>query len=680
MAPGGQNREVARGRVPGLDGLRGLAVAAVLLFHSQFGFARGGFLGVSAFFTLSGFLITSLLLAPASGHRLRGFWARRARRLLPAALLTLFGVLLFAATIASPDQLRVLRGDVLAALGYVANWRFYLSGQSYADLFRAPSPVLHFWSLAIEEQFYLVFPLVVTAVLWLTRRRSELQRRGALGGVLVVGIVASVTASRVLYTSAGPTRAYYGTDTRAAELLVGALLAVICAGRIAPARAVSTRVRTLLSAVGFVALGCMVWWWATVPQSAAWLYRGGFALHAVCAAAVIAAARVGGPLARALAWRPLAGLGVISYGVYLFHWPIFLWLSPERTGLPAVPLLALRLTVTLTLAILSFRFLERPILTGARLRRPPTRARRALPAFVAVPSSAAALVTALFLVTASLPAPNIVFAPLSARPSALPTSVLKQAALVRREATSPPRPTPLHRPLVPGRPLRVLVVGDSVGQTLGRGLELWAYTTGRAEVENDAIPTCGLGRTLEVRTPLGSDMEPSGTCADWAHTWAEKIATFDPDVVVVQYTVWEIEYRRLPDGHWAQPGDAAIDRWQLSEYRAAADVLSARGAPVLWLDSACVDEPIKHGEPYWFVDYQTIPRLAASRPAVHVVDMNHLLCPHGPPENDFGGVHDVRPDGAHFSDAGAFAVAQWLMPIVLGEKAAPHNVFPPRGR
>src|SRR6185436_9267982 len=205
------------------------------------------------------------------------------------------------------------------------------------------SPVLHFWSLAIEEQFYLVFPLVVTAVLWLTRRRSELQRRGALGGVLVVGIVASVIASRVLYTSAGPTRAYYGTDTRAAELLVGALLAVICAGRIAPARAVSTRVRTLISAAGFVALGCMVWWWATVAQSAAWLYRGGFALHAVCAAAVIAAARVDGPLARALAWRPLAGLGVISYGVYLFHWPIFLWLSPERTGLPAVPLMALRL-------------------------------------------------------------------------------------------------------------------------------------------------------------------------------------------------------------------------------------------------------------------------------------------------------------------------------------------------
>src|SRR4029077_2423574 len=143
------------------------------------------------------------------------------------------------------------------------------------------------------------------------------------------------------------------------------------------------------------------------------------------------------------------------------------------------------------LAILSFRFLEQPILAGARARRPQTDARRAVPAFVAVPSAAAALVTALFLVTASLPAPNIVFAPLSAHPSALPTSVLKQTTLIRRKAASP-RPTPLHRPPTPGRPLRLLLVGDSVGQTLGRGLELWAYTTGRAQVENDAIPTCGL--------------------------------------------------------------------------------------------------------------------------------------------------------------------------------------------
>src|SRR5205823_4519833 len=138
------------------------AVGAVLLFHSGFSWARGGFLGVSAFFTLSGYLITTLLLdahARAGRISLRDFWSRRARRLLPAATITLAGVIAFGAAVATVEQLRSLRGDVLAALAYVANWHFIYSGQGYDHLFSAPSPTLHFWSLAIEEQFYIVFPL-----------------------------------------------------------------------------------------------------------------------------------------------------------------------------------------------------------------------------------------------------------------------------------------------------------------------------------------------------------------------------------------------------------------------------------------------------------------------------------------------------------------------------------------
>ena len=277
MGMGGEGEQRGPSRVGALDGLRGLAVAAVLLYHSQFDWARGGFLGVSAFFTLSGFLITSLLLAQQEQQvPLRRFWGRRARRLLPAAMLTLLGVLLFAATIATDDQLRLLRGDVIATLAYVANWRFYLSGQSYAHLFSAPSPVLHFWSLAIEEQFYLVFPLVVAFVAWATRRTSALRRRQILGAVLTAGIAASVIAGRMLYPRSG-SRASTTAPIRAAELLVGALLAVILAGRITTNKPASARVRALAAVGGFGALGIMVWWWATVAQSTVWLYHGGFA-------------------------------------------------------------------------------------------------------------------------------------------------------------------------------------------------------------------------------------------------------------------------------------------------------------------------------------------------------------------------------------------------------------------
>jgi peptidoglycan/LPS O-acetylase OafA/YrhL len=158
--------------MPALDGLRAAAVAAVLLYHGDVGWARGGYLGVDAFFVLSGFLITSLLLVEwqaARGIDLPGFWRRRARRLLPALFLVLGAVAVFAAGWAPAEMLQRLRGDAFAAIGYVANWRFIASGQSYFAQFATPSPLQHVWSLAIEEQFYLVWPPVFLLLLRLTR-------------------------------------------------------------------------------------------------------------------------------------------------------------------------------------------------------------------------------------------------------------------------------------------------------------------------------------------------------------------------------------------------------------------------------------------------------------------------------------------------------------------------------
>ena len=205
--------------LPALDGIRGLSVAAVLVFHGGLGWASGGFLGVSTFFTLSGFLITSLLL---DEYQMTGrialleFWTRRFRRLMPAALLTLSGVALYGALLANPQQLWRLRADSLSSLFYFANWQFMFSGRAYEELFVRPSPVQHFWSLSIEEQFYLAFPLLFLAICrWAGGSRAR------LGGALAALAATSLVLTACLHQPEGAsTRVYYGTDTRAAELLI----------------------------------------------------------------------------------------------------------------------------------------------------------------------------------------------------------------------------------------------------------------------------------------------------------------------------------------------------------------------------------------------------------------------------------------------------------------------------
>jgi peptidoglycan/LPS O-acetylase OafA/YrhL len=239
---------------PGLDGLRAVAVAAVLCFHGGFSWAVGGYLGVSTFFTLSGFLIMSLLLRSAEspgGPNLRTFWSNRFRRLLPAALLALCVVWVFAATVASAAQLRVLPGQVLGCLTYVVNWVFVATRTSYADLFAAPSPVQHFWSLAVEEQLYLVIPLTLWLLLRWTR---SLKAIGLVFGALVA---ASVVEMLLLHRSgASADRLYYGTDTRSAEVFVGVVLAVVV--RRHPMRQ-GRFTSFVLPVLGVVALGGAAW-------------------------------------------------------------------------------------------------------------------------------------------------------------------------------------------------------------------------------------------------------------------------------------------------------------------------------------------------------------------------------------------------------------------------------------
>jgi len=418
------------GYVGALDGLRALAVAAVLAFHAELGFADGGFLGVSAFFTLSGFLITTLLVREhhrAGGVALGAFYARRARRLVPAAYACV-GAVLVLTPVWSVSQRRDLPGDAIASVANVANWRFAFADQSYQDLFTGtPSPLAHFWSLAIEEQCYVLLPLVVAWAL----RRGGVRR---LVQVLVVLLVGSVLAT--LLTN-DPDLVYNGTHTRAAELLLGSLAAMGVLHR-----RPSDRVLAGMSLGGLASLAALV---GVTGLDDAWLYRGGFVLVAVCSAVTVVGLLGGHWMARAVGCRPMAAVGRRSYGVYLYHWPVFLVLSPERTGWSPWPLLVARVALTAAIAAASYRWLEMPVRARRVLRAP----RPAAAAFVVAAS-------ALVVSSVALPTPT-----LSASEQLLEQVSSGSVTLYSSTTAASPTPSSSTVAAVPFGPLRIAVIGDS---------------------------------------------------------------------------------------------------------------------------------------------------------------------------------------------------------------------------
>ncbi len=445
-----------------LDGLRGLAVLVVVLYHFEPDVVPGGFLGVDLFFVLSGFLITSLLVREWDATRaisLRTFWVRRARRLVPALLLLLLVV--GVASLFMDDRVDAQRFSVdgLASLGYVANWHFISSGQSYIDQFLqgAVSPLRHMWSLAIEEQFYLVWPLVVVGVAKLTGargRRSERSSRtrnrfraALIALCVVLGTLSFVRMVSLFTSGADINRVYYGTDSRAFIILIGAVLAAITWG----APTVARRLRGPLVVIGCVAAAAMVVAFLTLTAETAWLYEGGYGLVAVAMVAVLFAAAQPSfnPLARLLELKPLVGLGLISYGVYLWHWPISLWLDEASTGLDGVALFVVRCVVTLAVSLASYKLLEMPIRSGRISFRGAGRA---------VAAGAAVVSVAVLLLVPALAFPTTREAPTAApRSRDVVSASAGYAAAPRCDGGTP------LQPIDPDGRLLVQLQGNSIG-------------------------------------------------------------------------------------------------------------------------------------------------------------------------------------------------------------------------
>ena len=446
-----EGRRTTLPHLPALDALRALAVVGVFFYHATPDRLPGGFIGVDIFFVLSGYLITSLLLREAERRQISliGFWRRRARRLLPAAWLLIAACLVVTAVFL-PEDLAQTRRDALASLLYVQNWNLIAESQSYFGAIGRPPLLQHLWSLSIEEQFYVVWPLLLIVLL------PRIGRRGLLA-VCLIGAAASTTLMWMLYTAdRDPSRVYYGTSTRATPLLLGAALAIVWpAGRLRPGIPASARL--LLDAAGAASLVALLVVMMTVHDFQQGLYRGGLSAIALVSALLIAAlVHPGCRLGSLAAHQPLLWLGERSYGIYLWHWPVIVLTRPQLdVPIEGWPLVALQASATLLLAELSYRYLEQPIRRhGFGVMRERLRAGR--PSQLALARVAAVAGVALLVWSAAMATPR---AGLAAGLRATPAARLAPAPIARKHHHRQGSAASVDGG---GRPDGVLAIGDSV--------------------------------------------------------------------------------------------------------------------------------------------------------------------------------------------------------------------------
>jgi peptidoglycan/LPS O-acetylase OafA/YrhL len=661
---------------PALDGLRAVAVYLVLAFHAGIADFEGGFIGVDLFFVLSGFVVTNVLLTELDGTGrigLRRFYARRMRRLTPAALVCVVATAVMVTLVVPLAERLAYVGDARAALLYFANWHFLSASNDYfADSVDA-SPFLHFWSLSIEEQFYLGFPLVMIGLHRLARRA---RRPFLLPAGLAVLLVASL-ALQLLRADSDPSWAYYGTDTRLYQLLAGCLLAIVV-------RRVRVQHAPLAGATALGGLILLVL--AAMPRFDVTPSTRGI-VAAVLSVVVIGSLELHQRswAGRALSLSTVTYLGTISYGTYLWHWPVILVLQRVLVVRPAVVFVLAGVTAT-ALAALSARVMEEAV----RRSRPLDRA----PRIVIAAGLAFAVVTALVVVPPilrserrpAIAASAAVDANVARIPDAnAPVPDLDYEAILSERVPVPP--CSIEEPdtctVRRGSGDHVVLIGDSIALQ-------WVPSFQRYAEELDWTLTfavasaCAWQAGLQPRPDINE--QNLQACADRRDDWYEQVLPeLDPDVIVL------IELRRDEERWQAliRPTDPAlsdasvVDVLRVTTERTLDQFLQL-GAEIVLVQptplaprpgpTQCLSGARVIGECAFLLvenppHEQIFREAAAARPGVHLVDATEMICPSAPTCMPIvGGIPVYRDDG-HLSAAFVRATEREFLELLLDSGA-----------
>ena len=633
-------RAVRMAHHPGLDGVRASALIMIMLFHADPSWIPGGFISVSLFFTLSGYLITALLVF--EGERegnvsLGQFWSRRLRRLVPAAMVTLLVVVLLSTWLDSTVEQGRVRGDAIAAATYVANWRSIFAGHSYSELFADASPLQHLWSLSIEEQLYVLVPLVVFACF-----RAGLRRRG----IGVVFLALSTVSVLVAVFVGGKDRIYYGTDTRAVELFAGAAMACFVAPHMEK-WAGATRRRWsplwLLPLVGFI------WFSRLIDGQSAWLYTGLLGSFALLNVFFVAGAMVPGPMRWVMSLPPLTLMGRMSYGIYLIHWPVYVWVNEDLVGWRGLPLLAVRWTVVFGLAALLYNLVEKPIRQRSVLKANRPAALAAVGSFVAV------IVTPLVFLAApssAISTEQEVLATVAPTTAEVPVTEVPGAA-----STTSTLPPPIDRT----KPVNMLVIGDSSAENIARALA--GGSSGNLGIISGGVLGCPLPKVALVYRRVDEN-QSTDYCPDNVGRVRENLTAVDA-VLIVASVANQWAYEPVDGGPKVEVGSPRYNENLDRFIEDVGEVVAGRGVQVIVLESPEVrDERMMNGDtPFDSAAWNLVMNGWDDRYQwVTVVEYGDLLAP---ADSDQGRAE--RPDGTHLDeDFGVMLAREHLIPRIRG--------------